>query len=39
MIDALMNMPPEFIDVIMLAVMLFAIFASFPISFNSSACC
>ncbi|WP_423909282.1 TRAP transporter large permease [Candidatus Spongiihabitans sp.] len=34
MIDYVINLPPEFIGVIMIAVMLFAIFIGFPISFT-----
>ncbi len=34
MIDALVNLQPEFIGIIMIAVMLFAIFVGFPISFT-----
>ena len=34
MIDAILNLQPEFIGAIMIAVMLFAIFIGFPISFT-----
>ncbi len=34
MIDAIINLQPEFIGIIMIAVMLFAIFIGFPISFT-----
>ena len=34
MIDALVNLPPEYIGLIMVGVMLFAIFVGFPISFT-----
>ena len=34
MIDAIINLRPEYIGIIMIAVMLFAIFVGFPISFT-----
>lgn len=34
MIDALINLPQEYIGLIMIAAMLFAIFIGFPISFT-----
>ncbi len=34
MIDAIVNLRPEYIGIIMIGVMLFAIFIGFPISFT-----
>ena len=34
MIDAIINLQPEYIGIIMIMVMLFAIFVGFPISFT-----